>query len=336
MRSWLRFALQDVQTRTYQPVLTAAHRTSSTAVPVASLPELSAARLNRYYEVDTSQLDATSPGLSERWAPLSADAETQDFLDSCKPSWIMSFLASILRLFLSVTDTNGLLSRGSMFVLSSQQAGELIGLPVREARSSGRTNLRLLDVGAGDGEVTKKLAYLFDEVHTTEVSPWMARNLRAKGYNTTVTAFIGPDVFPESVKFDVVATMNLLDRWWGRLLLRCYLRQRCCVTARSHHNCSFASVVAVVGLRMLHYVSLLLCNSHRRCRRCSDHPADMLRNAMRLLVPGTGRILVAVVLPFSEFVEEGTVKRRVFGPLPMNGARCQGLCVCVFGCELHV
>jgi len=55
--------------------------------------------------------------------------------------------------------------------------------------------------------------------------------------------------------------------------------------------------------------------------RC-DHPSEMLRDAARLARPGTGRILIALVLPFSEFVEEGTARRGVRAPLPMGGARC--------------
>lgn len=38
--------------------------------------------------------------------------------------------------------------------------------------------------------------------------------------------------------------------------------------------------------------------------------------------PHCSRILIAVVLPFCEFVEEGTVRRSVRGPLPLGGARC--------------
>ena len=276
MRSWLRTALHESR---YQPVGVGATATPTGAVGLhiarsaTPLPELSAARLARYYAVDPVLFEATAPALIDVYAPLAADDETQTFLDSCQPSFIMSFLATILRLFLSVTDTNGLLRRGSMFVLSSGHARELLEGPLREAREAahdggGGGRLRLLDIGAGDGEVTAKLAPLFDEVHATEVSPYMASRLRGKGYTTTVTSFIGPDVFPHAGQFDVVAAMNLLDR--------------------------------------------------------CDHPADMLRDAVRLLRPGTGRLLLAVVLPFSEFVEEGTRKRRVFGPLPMNGARCQG------------
>ena len=55
--------------------------------------------------------------------------------------------------------------------------------------------------------------------------------------------------------------------------------------------------------------------------RC-DHPLELLRGAMRLLNPTHGRLLLAVVLPFSEFVEEGVKRRRVRGPLSMAGARC--------------
>ena len=42
----------------------------------------------------------------------------------------------------------------------------------------------------------------------------------------------------------------------------------------------------------------------------------------RLLPLADASSLLAVVLPFSEFFEEGTVRRHVRGPLPMAGARC--------------
>jgi SAM-dependent methyltransferase len=170
-----------------------------------------------------------------------------------------------------------------MFVLSRAHALELLQPGVEEARAvlqarsepaaaahtalpppDGR--LRMLDVGAGDGEVTSRMAPLFNEVHATEVSPFMVDRLRARGYDAKRSAFISSEALPASGVYDVVAFMNLLDR--------------------------------------------------------CDHPADMLRDAARLLRPGTGRLLVAIVLPFSEFVEEGTRKRAVNGPLPMRGARC--------------
>ena len=55
--------------------------------------------------------------------------------------------------------------------------------------------------------------------------------------------------------------------------------------------------------------------------RC-DHPAELLRDACRLVRRDGGRLLLAVVLPFSEFVETDADRRAPRGPLPMKGARC--------------
>jgi len=55
--------------------------------------------------------------------------------------------------------------------------------------------------------------------------------------------------------------------------------------------------------------------------RC-DQPADLLRDACRLARRDGGRVLLAVVLPFSEFVEDGSLRRHPRGALPMRRARC--------------
>jgi len=196
--------------------------------------------------------------------------------------------ATVLRWFMSVTDTNGVLGRGQMFVVSRAHVRELLA-PVFDAPppppppvgasavrsgaevtggggTSGGRRLRLLDVGAGDGGVTAHLAPYFDDVWATEVSRPMAGRLREKGYSVVVTPVLTPEVFPTPASFDVVSIFNVLDR--------------------------------------------------------CDHPADLLRGAARLLRPDTGRLLLAVVLPFSEFVEDGTRRRKPYGALPMRGARC--------------
>ena len=55
--------------------------------------------------------------------------------------------------------------------------------------------------------------------------------------------------------------------------------------------------------------------------RC-DQPLDLLQNALRLTKKDGGKLIIAIVLPFAEFVEEGTGRRQPQGPLPMQGARC--------------
>lgn len=69
-----------------------------------------------------------------------------------------------------------LLGRGSMFLFSSDQFRKLIGIDERWKGDS------VLDLGAGDGQVTAVMAPYFNTVYTTEVSPVMGRILSNKGY----------------------------------------------------------------------------------------------------------------------------------------------------------
>ena len=229
---------------------------------------------------------------------LSIDAETQAFLDSCASRTCVDTIASFLcvktpavyyaartnvmphllyskstrwnppflrrRPCLSVTDVNGILCRGQMFVLSTEATSTLLAGAVA---SSGRRSTRLLDVGAGDGGVTAKMAPLFTSVVATEASIPMVWRLRLRGYSAVRTMSIARPVFAaEDGAFDVVSIMNVLDR-------------------------------------------------------CDD-PLGLLSGAARLAAPRTGRVLVALVLPFNEFVEDGARRRAPKFPLPMDGARC--------------
>jgi hypothetical protein len=226
--------------------------------------------LARHYALS---LRALPPACALLIAPLSLDADTRAFLDSCAPAPCADLIASLLRRFMSLTDTNGMLGRGSMFVLSAAQAGELLrhGL----AGAPGQGPLTLLDVGAGDGDVTARLIAGMEAstgggrrvaATVTEASKPMGGRLRARGWAVHVGTHINASLLPGDGGYDVVSLLNLLDR--------------------------------------------------------CDHPGDMLADAARLIRPGSGRVLIALVLPFSEFVEDGTRRRAPYGPLPMAGARC--------------
>lgn len=64
-----------------------------------------------------------------------------------------------------------------MFVLSEAQAKQLLPAPDPADGPSS-----MVDVGAGDGEVAKKFAPLFQEKYATEISANMRKALAIKGF----------------------------------------------------------------------------------------------------------------------------------------------------------
>ena len=72
----------------------------------------------------------------------------------------------------------------------------LLGLPLKWKTEQNPAEERfldsLLDIGAGDGNVTAKLAPLFKKVVVTELSTPMVRRLEGQGYTTFHTADLTP------------------------------------------------------------------------------------------------------------------------------------------------
>ena len=109
---------------------------------------------------------------------------------------------------MSTTSINGLLQRGSMFVFSMSQFQTLMNIQNNTKFDS------LLDIGAGDGLTTEKMAPFFNSVYATEMSPTMQWRLGQKGFKVL-------DVFnwhrtiennEMYLKFDVISCLNLFDR----------------------------------------------------------------------------------------------------------------------------
>ncbi|XP_065194520.1 protein-L-histidine N-pros-methyltransferase-like [Sycon ciliatum] len=160
------------------------------------------------YQCTLENLNTT---LAQAWYPLACDEGCQEFVRlSCSEAsaiflqLLYSILLTLLSPFMSRTSINGLLGRGSMYILSTNQASRLFhqaGMPSTQQKFGS-----LLDVGAGDGEVTKHLAPLFHHVYATEQSPTM--RWRLKRANFTV---LEEDEWGDRM-FDVVSCLNLLDR----------------------------------------------------------------------------------------------------------------------------
>lgn len=222
--------------------------------------------LARHYRIDTTLLP---PSARAAYAPLSMDDETRAFLASCVAKPCIDSMASILRSVLSVTDVNALLFRGAMFVFSIAHLKALLNdennRNRNRDRNRNRQQLALLDVGAGDGNVTLQFSQIFSKIEATEISWGMVARLLLRGYSARVASDLSPQTFPHSRSYDCVSLLNLLDR--------------------------------------------------------CDAPLSMLRDASRLAT-SDGCVLVALVLPFSDFVEDGAKRRAPRHPLEMGGARC--------------
>ncbi|XP_051878483.1 methyltransferase-like protein 9 [Pristis pectinata] len=211
----------------------------------------------QWYTCDTESLPQH---LQPLFIQSHLDAETQAFLRQCseKSSWLgvqiyYSFVTSVFGLFMSKTSINGLLGRGSMFVFSEAQLLRLL-----RVGPDWRTS-RLLDLGAGDGEVTKIISSHVEEVYVTEVSPTMKWQLRKKRYR-----LLEIDEWQTTgFQYDVISCLNLLDR--------------------------------------------------------CDRPLTLLRDIRSALEPRKGRLLLAVVLPFQPYVENGGKWERPSEQLDVSG-----------------
>uniref|UniRef100_T1J491 C2H2-type domain-containing protein n=1 Tax=Strigamia maritima TaxID=126957 RepID=T1J491_STRMM len=211
-----------------------------------------------WYSCDLSLLP---PDLASTFIHLTPDDETELFLDKCreKSDWVLTqifhtLLKSILGWFMTSTTINSWLQRGSMFVFSRKQLLHLLGM-----RSSWRGS-NLLDIGAGDGNVTSIMAPLFDRVYVTEASSGMRNLLHAKGF----TILDVESWTQMENEYDVISILNVLDR--------------------------------------------------------CDRPLTMLKEAIQRLKPGSGRLLVALALPFSSYVESGKSDHKPSEVLPIEGS----------------
>ena len=153
-----------------------------------------------HYACDRARLPAE---LRERFVRLELDDETRAFIDAAAASRHGRALAATHRLlgwFLSDFDVNGLLGTYPLFLLSSEQWRAVLG-PERVER--------YLDVGAGSGDVTARIAELASEVVTSETSWAMARRLERRGF-----ACLRADLAELELKerFDLVTCLNVIDR----------------------------------------------------------------------------------------------------------------------------
>jgi SAM-dependent methyltransferase len=164
--------------------------------------------LQRYYRCHLEQL---TPELASSWRGLNPDRETRDFLaesrrksDNVCLQLFYAVVYTVLCVFVSLTDINGLLGRGRMFVFSMEHIRSL--LPPSFPPPS-----LVLDVGSGDGHVTDKLRTCLGPevtIHVTEASSVMRRVLGKKGYKV-----LDMETWHrQSNLYDIISCLNVLDR----------------------------------------------------------------------------------------------------------------------------
>ncbi|XP_003744458.1 methyltransferase-like protein 9 [Galendromus occidentalis] len=157
-------------------------------------------------------LDAIlSEDVRSKFIQMKWDVDTQKFVDqsSEKSSWIGTQLWHALVTFVagwkaSKTSLNGWLNRGSMFVFSESQFLRLTGWKEDHRSDS------LLDLGAGDGNVTARFSRFFGEVFVTEVSSVMRKVLVSRGYQLKDVGQWDSEDDPQ--KYSMISALNLLDR----------------------------------------------------------------------------------------------------------------------------
>ena len=157
--------------------------------------------LDLYYDVDVAAL---LPRLRDRFVKLSRDAATDAFLAQAgrgRHPWWRTQLHRLLRQFMSDFDVNGLLDMYPLFVASTEHWQLLLG----QQRVT-----RLLDVGAGSGNVTRTLLPLAEHVVTTELSRHMAERLRRSGLECHELDLAEGDL--PGAPFQLITCLNVLDR----------------------------------------------------------------------------------------------------------------------------
>ncbi|KPA83120.1 putative mitochondrial DREV methyltransferase [Leptomonas pyrrhocoris] len=218
-------------------------------------------------------MTAISANLKELFEASFCDPETSDFLTKSRDVSLWKLMVGdFLSLFLSRTTAHGLVGRGGMFVYSNEQVRTLLRPPHTPASAPLPPSFQwdtLLDIGAGDGGVTARMAPLFRKVYATEFSASMRWRLRRRGY----------EVLPHETPFVVNAAAEPVER---------------------------------------RYFDVIACNN---VLDRADKPETLLRDMRDSLKPG-GFLVLAVVLPWCPFVEDGPRQKAPSEKLPMKGGEC--------------
>lgn len=149
--------------------------------------------------------EALEPTLAARYLELGLDPSTRAWIDDAfdRPTAGLRLAArTAARALMGDYEANAMLDTHDMRVLGREQWVALLGDASTE---------RWLDIGAGDGRVTREIAAVAKHVVTTETSPRMGKRLRERGFECHVVD-VAVEPLPAPGAFDVVSALNVLDR----------------------------------------------------------------------------------------------------------------------------
>ncbi|CAO4385423.1 unnamed protein product [Caenorhabditis nigoni] len=234
-------------------------------------------RAENWYRPETN----LSQLAQQKFFSSEADNQTQMFLDNSNKIasnffWqtVRNIGVMILSSVYTKTDINGMTGFGNMFLFSENQFSKFLTIERSSWVSSGK---KVLDLGAGNGDITEHMRPFFDDVYATELSPKMRKRLASKGY-TVLDALEWANT---DVKFDLITAFNLLDRHYSPSKL---LQDLWNVSHRS--NCH---VIVSLVLPVSHYVEFNPNGSSTRPdsylnvqgRTYADHVHHMIVNVFK-------------------------------------------------------
>uniref|UniRef100_A0A8R1IAD3 Methyltransferase-like protein 9 n=1 Tax=Caenorhabditis japonica TaxID=281687 RepID=A0A8R1IAD3_CAEJA len=223
------------------------------------------------------------------------DIETQEFLDRSNNIannyfWqtVRNLGVMLLGTVYSKTDINGMTGFGNMYLFSEQQFAKFLGI---DQTSWSPINKKVLDLGAGNGDITEHMRPFFQDVYATELSLKMQKRLKSKGY-TLLDAVNWSDT---DIKVDLITAFNLLDRHYSPQKL---LNDLWKVAHRSKCN-----VIVSLVLPVSHYVEFNPNGKSTRPdnylnvqgRSFADHVHHMILNVFK---PANFRVVRWTRLPY--------------------------------------
>ncbi|VDK69756.1 unnamed protein product [Litomosoides sigmodontis] len=178
-----------------------------------------------WYSIDRT---AVTPYMLKKLHQFYMDEDVETFLNNSRETsnsfclQIYYMLASsLLSVVLTRTNINGVLGRGGMHLFSLTQLQEFLDVTAGWISY----DKKLLDLGAGDGQITAVMEKLYGTVSVTEASKVMEWRLKQRRFRV-----IPMDSWQQSETYHLVSALNLFDRHYNPSLL---LAQLHTITLRS-------------------------------------------------------------------------------------------------------